>query len=265
VNQRLDRTVLALRDRIGTSPEVALILGRGLEGLGEALDGGEEVPWEPGADIGSEPPLGRLECGRIGGRRVAALTGRSGPWSGTPLRDLALPLRALRLLGARMMVLVDACAPLREDWPGGTLALIHDHINLIGDNPLIGPNDDALGPRFPDMSDAYDPVLRAAALQAADTLGVALQTGVYAAVAGPSLGTPAEHRMLRSLGADMVGTAVASDAIVARHMDLKVLGFGVISSAHGLSADLAGQAVTALRRIISSVLITPVSPVQANA
>ncbi len=172
---------------------------------------------------------GRLTLGALEGTPVAVLQGRFHRYEGHDLQAVTFPIRLLRRLGAQVLVVTGACGGMRTDWSEGDLVLLSDHINLMGDSPLIGPNLDELGPRFPDMSEPYDGELRDMARRTAAELGAPLREGVYVAVPGPSLETPAEYRMLRRLGADVVGMSTVPEVIVARHMGVRVLGVCIVT------------------------------------
>jgi xanthosine phosphorylase len=222
-------------------PRIGIVLGSGLGGVADAVDDAVEVGYDelPGFPRpGVEGHRGRAVLGLLGGVPVTVLQGRAHLYEGASPADLATPVRALRLAGADTLVLTNAAGSLREDLAPGGLMLIADHVNLTGANPLVGPNDDALGPRFPSLRDAYDPALRAALRDAAGDLGIALGEGVYLAVSGPSFETPAEIRAFRALGADAVGMSTVHEAIVARHCGLRVAAVSAISNlAEGLSDE----------------------------
>jgi purine-nucleoside phosphorylase len=227
------RAADAVRERIGAvRPDVAIILGTGLGALGRAIDvtammGYADIPDFPLSTV--ESHAGRLLTGTLGGRRVVAMQGRFHRYEGYSLQQVTFPVRVLHELGARTLIVSNACGCMREDWNAGDLMLIADHINLLGDSPLVGPNDPALGPRFPDMSDAYDARLRGITREAAAREGITLREGVYVAVTGPNLETPAEYRMLRKIGADVVGMSTVPEVIVARHAGMRVLGISIIT------------------------------------
>ena len=213
-------------------PEVAIVLGTGLGSLGEAIQVEASVAYAdiPGFPLSTvESHTGRLLFGTLGGRRVAAMQGRFHRYEGYSLQQVTFPVRVLRALGARTLVVSNACGGMNPDWRAGDVMLISDHINLLGDSPLVGANDDALGPRFPDMSAPYDESLRAIARAVAVAQGIVLREGVYVAVAGPNLETRAEYRMLRLLGADVVGMSTVPEVIVANHAGMRVLGFSIIT------------------------------------
>lgn len=229
---RIVEAVALVRERTAFVPDIGLILGTGLGRLAGDISVEAEIPY---ADIPGFPAstvtshAGRLVLGTLAGRRVAALQGRWHRYEGYSLADVTFPVRVLRALGAGALIVSNACGGMRSEWSRGDLLLIADHINLMGDNPLVGLNDDSLGPRFPDMSAAYDPDLRILAREAAREAEVVLREGVYAAVVGPNLETAAEYRMLGVIGADAVGMSTVPEVIVARHAGLRVLGLGIIT------------------------------------
>jgi purine-nucleoside phosphorylase len=230
--ERLARAVDAVRARWAGAPEAAVILGTGLGGLAERMAVEASIPYYaiPGMPLSTvESHAGRLLCGTLAGRRVIAMQGRFHRYEGYALADVVFPVRLLRALGAPTLLVSNACGGMHPLWAPGDLMLIADHINLLGDNPLIGPNDDALGPRFPDMSEPYDAALRSVARDVAVRKGIALREGVYVAVTGPNLETRAEYRMLRALGADVVGMSTVPEVIVARHAGMRVLGLSIIT------------------------------------
>ncbi len=224
----------AVRARVAAAGEtsVAIVLGTGLGALGDAitLDAAVEYSDIPGFPLSTvESHTGRLLIGTLGGVRVAAMQGRFHRYEGYSLQHVTFPVRVMHALGARTLVVSNACGGMRADWTAGDIMLIADHINLLGDSPLIGPNDDSLGPRFPDMSEPYDESLRVIARAVAMERGITLREGVYVAVAGPNLETRAEYRMLRTVGADVVGMSTVPEVIVAKHAGMRVLGFSMIT------------------------------------
>ena len=228
----IQRTVSAIRARTEARVDVAVILGTGLGKLANEMDVSTAIPYReiPGFPLSTvESHEGRLLFGRLGGKLVVAMQGRFHRYEGYALQQVTFPLRVMRALGAGTMIVTSACGGMHPLWAPGELVLIADHINLLGDNPLVGPNDDTLGPRFPDMSAAYDPGLRATAREAARDLRLTLREGVYVAVAGPNLETPAEYRFLRTIGADVVGMSTVPEVIVAVHGGMKVLGISIIT------------------------------------
>lgn len=222
----------AVRARYAGAPEVAIILGTGLGALVEDIVVDATIPYAeiPGFPLSTvESHAGRLVCGRIAGVRVVAMQGRFHRYEGYSLQQVTFPVRVLRALGASTLIVTNACGGLNPAWEAGDLMLMADHINLLGDNPLIGPNDDALGPRFPDMSEPYSADLRALARTVAAESGTVLREGVYVAVTGPCLETRAEYRMLRRIGADVVGMSTVPEVIVAIHGGFSVLGISIIT------------------------------------
>jgi inosine/guanosine/xanthosine phosphorylase family protein len=228
----------------GAFPKVALVLGSGLGGFGDTMQVDAAIPY---AEIAGFPVstvqghAGKLLIGRTrkdgaGGAPVVCMQGRMHLYEGHPASSLAVSIRALRRLGVETLVLTNAAGGLRPDLVPGSLMAIEDHINLSGFNPLIGPNDEAIGPRFVDMTDAYDPGLRALLDQAAAAQGVTLKKGVYLQVAGPNFETPAEIRAFRTLGADAVGMSTVPETLVARHCGMKVAAVSLITN---LAAGIA--------------------------
>jgi xanthosine phosphorylase len=197
-----------ISERATEAPRLGIILGSGLGGVADALEDGRDIPYSelPGfPEPGVAGHGGRLVLGRLGGLPVACLQGRRHIYEGGPPTGMAAPVRALRRAGAEALLATNAAGSLRPENGPGSLMMISDHINLLGVNPLTGPNDDAIGPRFPSLRDAYDPELRLVLSRAAGRLGIRLPEGVYLATAGPSFETPAEIRAFRTLGADAVG------------------------------------------------------------
>lgn len=222
----------AVRARFGTVPDVAIVLGTGLGGVAREISAVAEISYEdiPGFPVSTvESHAGRLLCGTLSGKTVIAMQGRFHRYEGYTLQQVTFPVRVLRALGATTLVVSNACGGMNPLWSAGDLMLIADHINLLGDNPLIGANDDRLGTRFPDMSAPYDDALRQVAREVAVERRIVLREGVYVAVAGPNLETRAEYRMLRTLGADVVGMSTVPEVIVAVHAGMRVLGLSIVT------------------------------------
>jgi len=230
--ERIKKATEAIGRISSRRPEIGIILGTGLSGLAgriavDARIGYEAVPFFPRATV--ESHAGELLLGELAGKPVAALSGRAHAYEGHSLRDITFPVRVVKALGAHTIVVFNAAGGLNPEFAAGDLMVITDHINLMGDNPLIGPNDEALGPRFPDMSEPYTRSLIALAETKALDQGIALRRGVYVAVTGPCLETRAEYRFLRAIGADAVGMSTVPEVIVAVHAGLQVLGFSAIT------------------------------------
>jgi purine-nucleoside phosphorylase len=229
---RVQAAAALVRGRAALAPEVGIILGTGLGGLAREIAVEAEVPYGeiPGFPLSTvETHAGRLLLGRLGGRPVVAMQGRFHRYEGYDLQQVTFPVRVMHALGARTLVVSNACGGMNPLWGPGDLVLLSDHINLLGDNPLVGPNDERLGPRFPDMSAPYDLELRGLARQAALELGIVLREGVYVAVPGPNLETRAEYRMLRAMGADVVGMSTVPEVIVAGHQGMRTIGISIIT------------------------------------
>jgi len=226
------RAAESIRGRWTGRPRVAIVLGTGLGGLGREIAVETEIPYAeiPGFPLSTvESHAGRLLCGTLEGVPVVAMAGRFHHYEGYALSQVAFPVWVFKALGAELLLVSNACGGMHPLWAAGDLMLMSDHINLLGDNPLVGVNDDTLGPRFPDMSEPYDPELRALARRHALALGINVREGVYVAVTGPNLETRAEYRWLRAMGADVVGMSTVPEVIAARHAGLRVLGVSVIT------------------------------------
>lgn len=230
--EAIERAAEVVRARFGHVPDVAIVLGTGLGALASAIDAAETIEYGelPGFPLSTvESHAGRLLCGTLAGKTVIAMQGRFHRYEGYSLQEVTFPVRVLRAVGARTLVVSNACGGMHPLWEAGDLMLIADHINLLGDNPLVGVNDPRLGPRFPDMSQPYDLALRELARAEARRQGITLREGTYVAVAGPNLETRAEYRMLRTLGADVVGMSTVPEVIVAVHGGMRVLGLSIIT------------------------------------
>jgi purine-nucleoside phosphorylase len=230
---QVDEAAAFLAGRLPAAPDVAVVLGSGLGGFADglhdstALAYGEIPHWPASAVVGH---AGALVAGSLGGRRVLALSGRVHFYEGHALPIVTVATRVIGRLGVRTLILTNAAGGINLAFQPGTLMVIDDHINLMGSNPLIGPNEERFGPRFPDMTEVYSSRLRAIADEAAAARGIRLAHGVYAALHGPSYETPAEIKFLRGIGADAVGMSTAPEAIVARHMGVDVLGISCITN-----------------------------------
>ena len=222
-----------IRSRAGREVRTALVMGSGLGAFADEVEGAESIPYGeiPGfARPTVEGHAGRLVVGEIGGAAVAVMQGRFHFYEGYALEEVTFPVRALGLLGVKSLVLTNAAGGLNNSYSEGSLIVISDHLNLMGTNPLLGPNDARFGPRFPDMTEVYDHEYVDAVIAEAKEMGLELRRGIYAALTGPSYETPAEIRMLRLLGADAVGMSTVPEAIVARQMGLRVLGLSCITN-----------------------------------
>lgn len=229
----IDEAAAYIRSTTSVTPEIGLILGSGLGVLGEQLEDAvtihyADIPHFPVSTV--EGHAGELVIGRLQGRNVVLMRGRFHMYEGYEPERTAFPVRVMKALGVRTLLVTNAAGGVNLSYKPGNLMLISDHLNLTGRNPLIGPNDNALGARFPDMSEAYSRRLRAIAKDTAAELGFTVQEGVYVGLLGPNYETPAEIRMFRTLGADAVGMSTVSEVIVARHSGIEVLGISCISN-----------------------------------
>jgi purine-nucleoside phosphorylase len=223
----------AIRARVPEIPRIGIVLGSGLGDFTSSLGGAVTMPycdlphWPASKVIGHD---GKLVVGRAGGRTIAALAGRSHLYEGPDGGRVSFAVRALGLLGVKTLILTNAAGGVNTGFSQGALMVIDDHINLTGANPLVGANDDRFGPRFPDMTEVYSSRLRAIADRAGKTINLLLPHGIYVGLLGPSYETPAEIRYLRTIGADAVGMSTVPEAIVARHMQMDVLGISCITN-----------------------------------
>jgi len=221
-----------IRTKTDRKPAIAIVLGTGLGGLAKDIVDETVIPYSdiPGFVTSTvETHDGKLIIGSLAGRDVVAMQGRFHSYEGYSMQDITFPVRVMRELGADVLVISNAAGGMNLDFGKGDLVLIRDHINLLGDNPLIGVSEPELGPRFPDMSRPYSPRLMGLARAVAEEQGIALREGVYAAVTGPSLETPAEYRFLRMIGADLVGMSTVPETIVGVQMGMEILGVAIVS------------------------------------
>ena len=234
VRTHIEEAVAFLRERTDFVPETGLILGTGLGNLAESIDpvfriAYDEIPHFVPSTVQSHH--GQFVFGTLGGRRVVAMQGRVHFYEGYSMKEITLPVRVMKALGADTLIMSNAVGGMDPQLSPGDMTVITDHINLMGDNPLIGPNDDSLGVRFPDMSEPYDRELLRVAEETALELGLPLKRAVYSAVAGPNLETAAEYRFLRAIGADTVGMSIVPECIVAVHGGMRVLGLSAVTDA----------------------------------
>jgi purine-nucleoside phosphorylase len=228
-----DRAAKFILSKTKLRPKIALVLGSGLGGFADELTEATRIPY---AKIPSFPQstaighAGRLVIGKVGGVPVVAMQGRVHSYEGYSAKEVTFPMRVFGRMGIKSAILTNAAGGINEGYTQGALVVIRDHINLQGTNPLIGPNDERFGARFPDMSKAYSQAYRAIVADEAGRLQMKIQEGVYAALSGPSYETPAEIRYLRTIGADLVGMSTAPEVIVARHMGIEVLGISCVTN-----------------------------------
>lgn len=229
---KIHEAATAIRERVSTTPTVGIILGTGLGALANEIQQQETIEYDdiPHFPISTvESHHGRLVFGTLGNKQVVAMQGRFHFYEGYSMKQVTFPVRVLKALGIEALFISNAAGCMHPQWHGGDLMLIADHINFQPTNPLVGPNDDRLGLRFPDMLDCYDPALIAATEETALELGIPLRRGVYVAVPGPNLETRAEYRMLRGWGADAVGMSTVPEVIVGVHSGLRVCAVSVLT------------------------------------
>lgn len=232
LRKQIDEAVAFLRTKTSMQPPIGIILGTGLGGLAkeikqEVVVDYEHIPHFPVSTV--ESHHGRLIFGTLGGKNVVAMQGRFHYYEGYTMQQVTFPVRVMKFLGVQTLLISNAAGGMNPQFRKGSVMVITDHINLLGDNPLIGPNDDSLGPRFPDMSEPYSRKLIALAEDVALEKKIRVERGVFVAVAGPNLETRAEYRFLRLIGADAVGMSTVPENIVAVHMGISVLGFSIIT------------------------------------
>ncbi len=234
LRRQIQEAVDVLKNKTAVTPKIGIILGTGLGGLAEEIEREAVVPYEeiPHFPLSTvESHAGRLIFGHLSGKPVMAMQGRFHYYEGYTMQQITFPVRVMKAMGCHTLIVSNACGGMNPNFTPGDIMIIADHINLLGDNPLIGPNDDELGPRFPDMSEPYTKSLIELAEKVALEEKIKIQKGVYVAVAGPNLETRAEYRFLRTIGADVVGMSTVPEVIVAVHGGMNVLGLSVITDA----------------------------------
>ena len=239
--ERAEHANRIIRSRIGVEPRIAIVLGSGLGGFADDFDEAVAIPYEeiPGfVRSTAQGHAGRLVIGKVDSVPVLAMQGRVHYYEGYSLEEVTFPVRVFNLLDIKTLVLTNAAGGINVQLTQGALMVISDHLNLMGVNPLRGPNDERFGPRFPDMSAVYSPELQELVVEEAKAINVEVRRGIYGALSGPSYETPAEILLLRTLGADAVGMSTVPEAIVARHMGMEVLGISCITNmAAGISDE----------------------------
>ncbi len=257
-----------IKTKINMQPKIALVLGSGWGDFANAIQNPITLPYAsiPHFPVSTvEGHSGQLVCGSLLGKQVLVMQGRFHYYEGYDMSELAFPIRVLAFLGVKYLIVTNAAGAINESFQPGDLMLIKDHINFLGANPLRGPNENSLGPRFPDMTNAYDPDLNKIARDVAIKQGIDLAEGVYAAMSGPSFETPAEIRFLRKIGADAVGMSTVPEVIVANHSGVKVLGISLMSNmaAGILPEPLSHVDVMAAADAIKDKIISLVSGIVA--
>lgn len=230
--EMIQETEKFIRSKISATPEFGIILGTGLGRLADAIEKDVVLPYEtiPHFPVSTvETHAGKLLFGTLAGKRVVAMQGRFHYYEGYTMQQIVFPIRVMKFLGVKTLVVSNACGGINPLFPPGTIMAITDHINLLGDNPLIGPNDNRIGPRFPDMAEPYSRRLLDLVNKVALENKIRIERGVYASMSGPSLETRAEYRMLKIIGADVVGMSTVPEVIAAVHAGIEVLGLSVIT------------------------------------
>jgi purine-nucleoside phosphorylase len=230
---RAQRAAEQILSRTNTQPAIAVVLGSGLGAFADELTNSTAIAYKEihgFAQATVEGHAGKMVIGKAGDVPIAAMQGRFHFYEGYSLDDVTFPIRVLKLLGVRTLILTNAAGSLNTELTPGSLMIISDHINLMGANPLIGPNEERFGPRFPDLTSTYDPELQSLVIEEAKAMNIDMRRGVYAALSGPSYETPAEIHMVRTLGADAVGMSTVPEAIVARHMEMRLIGISCITN-----------------------------------
>lgn len=271
VYDQVQTAVASIRKQWSGVPQVGLILGTGLGELAKQIEAEavipySEIPHFPRSTV--ESHKGQLVCGKLHGRPVAAMEGRFHAYEGWSMAQIAFPVRVMRALGAKLLVVSNAAGGMNPMYHRGDIVVIEDHINLMNGNPLVGVNDERLGPRFPDMLEPYDQKLQHRALEVARKHGIAAHRGVYVAVTGPNLETRAEYRFLRGIGADLVGMSTVPEVLAAVHVGMKVLGLSIVTDMCLPDAlapvnlpeiiETANHAEPKLRQMVHGVLAEPI-------
>lgn len=246
--KKIQETAAFIKAKIKVAPEIGIILGTGLGHLINEIEDKVSIPYKdiPNFPVSTvEGHIGQLIFGRLGGRNVVAMQGRFHYYEGYTMREVTFPIRVMKLLGINLLVLSNASGGLNPTFEVGDLMIITDHINLMPSNPLIGENFDELGPRFPDMSDAYNKGIIRKALEIASENKLQIHTGIYAGVSGPTFETPAEYNYIRIIGADAVGMSTVPEVIAARHMGITCFAVSVISDlgVHGKIVEITHKEV----------------------
>lgn len=267
MDEIIRKAALAVRERIGLTPKVGIILGSGLGDLAEKIENPVAVPYGevPGMRLSTAPGhKGRFVAGTLSGKTVICMQGRLHFYEGYPMGDLVYPIRLMKLLGVEYLIVTNACGAVNTAYRPGDLCILEDHINMLGTNPMIGENHPDLGPRFFDMSEAYNPALRALAHEVGRDLEIPLRDSVYLAYTGPSYETPAEIRAFRVLGADLVGMSTVPEVIAAHHCGIKTLAISMVTNmAAGVTKeklseqeviDMAAAKGAALQKLVAEVV-----------
>jgi purine-nucleoside phosphorylase len=267
LKKRISEATRFVRSKTALKPDYAIILGTGIGGLASQVKSATRIPFDKIPNFPVSTVLGHsgeLVVGMLSGKRVVAMNGRVHYYEGYSMQDVTFPTRVMKFLGARTLIVSNAVGGMNPFYARGDIVIIADHINLMGDNPLIGPNDDSIGTRFPDMSEPYARKLVDLTEKVAIDLRLKVHKGVFVAVAGPNLETAAEYRFLRGIGADTVGMSTVPEVLVARHMDMDVLGLSVVTDMclpdalepgdHRVILKAAQSAEPKLTRIVKEVL-----------
>ncbi len=266
--KKIRETIEYLESRISEKPEIGIILGTGLGGLVNEIEVQHIFPYEfiPNFPVSTvEGHRGQLIFGTMNGKNIVAMQGRFHYYEGYTMQEITFPVRVMKFLGIKTLILSNASGGVNPDFEVGDIMVVDDHVNLMKDNPLIGQNEDEIGTRFPDMCQAYDPYLIEQACLIAGKHGIKLQKGVYAAVSGPTFETPAEYRYIRTIGADAVGMSTVPEVITARHMGLKCFAVSIISDlgvpgkiveiSHKHVIDAASAVEPLMTRIIKELVL----------
>ncbi len=265
--KKINETVDFIKKKVSFEPEIGVVLGTGLGFIGGEIEDAislayEDIPNFPVSTV--EGHQGKLIFGNYGGKKVVAMQGRFHYYEGYSMKELTFPIRVMKFLGIDHLILSNAAGGMNPDFNIGDVMIITDHINIMGDNPLLGPNDERLGPRFPDMSEVYNRELIMKAKKIARINNIPYQTGVYAAVSGPTYETPAEYHYIRVIGADAVGMSTVPEATVARQMGMKTFALSVITDlgvagkiveiTHEEVLEAAALAESKIRTLIESLI-----------